>query len=86
MVSSVYERLKQWLLGMIDRPEPDVVHFPDGEEGGPIKAIRQSIGSYQEAHKRRPQIDGVVSALEGHRRENHFGEKLDYILSGRENP
>ena len=85
-MSSVYERLKRWLLGMIDRSEPNVVQVPDDEGQDPIDAIRQSIGAYQEAHKRRPQIDGVVSALEGHRRENHFGEKLDYILSGRESP
>ena len=80
----MYERLKQWLLGMIDRSEPNVVQVPDDEGQDPLDAIRQSIGAYQEAHKRRPQIDGVVSALEGYRRENHFGEKLDAIFTGKD--
>lgn len=76
----MYDRFKQWLLGMIDHPEPDIVEIPEDEGEDAMEGIRQSIMSYQEAHKRRPRIDGVVNALEGHRRENHFGEKLDYIF------
>ena len=83
-VSSVFDRLKHRLLGMIDHGDPDVVDIPTDEWEDPIEGIRQSIMSYQEAHKRRPQIDGVVSALECHRRENHFGEKLDAIFTGKD--
>lgn len=78
------ERFKGWLRRTFIRRPVDLVEVPENDEGADADAgIRQSILALQDSYQRRSEIEGVVSALESHRRENHFGEKLDAIFISR---
>lgn len=76
-------RLWGWILSRVSTREPVEVDIPC-DDGAALDGIRTSLQSFQDAHDRRPKIEGVVDALAAHKRANHFGEKLDYVFLARE--
>lgn len=76
-------RLWGWVISMLPERESVKVEIPR-DDGAALDGIRTSLQSFQDAHDRRPKIEGVVDALDEHRRANHFGEKLDYVFMTRE--
>ena len=72
-----------WVISMLPGGESVEVEIPP-DDGEALDGIRTSLQSLQDAHDRRPKIEGVVDALAAHKRANHFGEKLDYVFMAKE--
>lgn len=76
-------RLWGWILSRVPSREPVEIEIPP-DDGEALDGIRTSLQSFQDAHDRRPKIEGVVDALAAYKRANHFGEKLDHVFMARE--